>query len=95
VLCSIRVLALKRTNRQLATAPLYAAVENKNEERVTNLRISTAKMSGSIIRVTLFKIPSKESQEKMAENYRTLSKNALKVSSIPSHFIPAPPAHPC
>jgi hypothetical protein len=40
-------------------------------------------MSGSIIRVTLFKIPTKESQVKMAENYKTLSGSAVKVFHFP------------
>jgi len=35
-------------------------------------------MSGSIIRVTLFKIPTKESQDQMVENYKTLSRSAVK-----------------
>jgi len=35
-------------------------------------------MPGRIIRVTLFKVPSKESQEKIAENYKVLSETAVK-----------------
>jgi len=35
-------------------------------------------MSGRVIRVTLFKIPVKENQLKMAENYTTLSATATK-----------------
>jgi len=35
-------------------------------------------MSGRIIRVTMFKIPLKENQLQMAENYKTLSATASK-----------------
>jgi len=41
-------------------------------------------MSGRIIRVTMFKIPSKESQAKMVESYKTLSANAVKVYFQPA-----------
>jgi hypothetical protein len=40
---------------------------------------NTAIMSGPVIRVTMFKIPSTENQLKMAENYKTLSATATKV----------------
>jgi hypothetical protein len=43
-------------------------------------------MSGKVIRVTMFKIPTKESQAQMAENYKILSANAVKV------FPRSPPA---
>ena len=36
-------------------------------------------MGGKILRVTMFKIPEKENQLKLAENYKRLSTEALKV----------------
>jgi hypothetical protein len=36
-------------------------------------------MAGKIIRVTMFKLPSKESQQKMIGLYKTLSETARKV----------------
>jgi hypothetical protein len=38
-----------------------------------------AKMASRIIRITMFKIPSKSDQAKALENYSTLSKTATKV----------------
>lgn len=39
-------------------------------------------MGGKILRVTMFKIPGKENQLKLAENYKKLSTEALKVCSL-------------
>lgn len=40
-------------------------------------------MGGKILRVTMFKIPEKENQLKLAENYKRLSTEALKVCLLP------------
>lgn len=39
-------------------------------------------MGGKILRVTIFKIPEKENQLKLAENYKKLSTEALKVCPL-------------
>jgi hypothetical protein len=36
-------------------------------------------MAGKIIRITMFKLPSKENQQKMIGLYKTLSETARKV----------------
>lgn len=41
------------------------------------------KMGGKILRVTMFKIPEKENQLQLAENYKRLSTEALKVWLFP------------
>jgi hypothetical protein len=53
-------------------------------------------MAGRIHRVTMFKLPEVEHQEKLIEAYKTLSKNQQKVSllamRLPSAFTISQPA---
>jgi hypothetical protein len=48
-------------------------------------------MAGKIIRVTMFKLPSKENQLKLAAFYKTLSETARKVYVQ----VPLPGIPPC